>query len=99
MGREVRNGRKLVRAYANFFAAVAPVLRREDQLLREGVVVALGPAIIALRFEKQQLFGRQGGFLVGREQVGPIGVQLVAAVLSDKDVTACVAGKTFAVAD
>ena len=65
-------------------AAVAAVLRRQNQLLHERIVVALGPAIVAARLQKQQLFSRQGRFLVGFVKVGPIRVQLVAPVLGHK---------------
>src|SRR5580658_3281074 len=48
-----RNGGYLVRAYADRLAAVAGIFRSQNQLLHEGVVVAFGPAVISLRFQKQ----------------------------------------------
>src|SRR6266446_8345136 len=83
MGGKRRRGSNLVRAYADRFG-VATVFGSQNQLLHERVVVALGPAIVSLWFQEQQLFRRQCGLLVGFKQVGPIGVQLVASVLGHK---------------
>ncbi len=92
------NRTNLVRAYADRFA-VAPVLRRQNQLLRERVVVALGPSIVSLWLQKQQLLRRQRRLLIGFVQIGPIRVQLVASVLGHKHSPACVDRKAFRVAD
>src|ERR1700686_2829225 len=72
MRRKCRNRSNLARAYADGFDAIATVFRREDQLFHERIVVALGPAIVSLRFQQQQLFSRKSGLLVGFIQVGPI---------------------------
>ena len=46
--RENRRGAGFVRAYANFLAAIATIFRRENELLLEGVVVTLRPAIVPI---------------------------------------------------
>src|SRR5467141_4346950 len=99
MGGKCRRRSNLVRAYADRFAAVATVFWRQNQLLHELVVVALGPAIVSLCLQKQQLFSRQRRLLVGFIQVGPIRVQLVPSVLGHKHSPTRVDGKTFRVAD
>jgi hypothetical protein len=81
MGGERRNGTNPVRAYTDCFAAVATVFRRQNEFLHERVVVALGPAIVSVWLQEQQLFRGQSRFLVGFVQVGPIRAQLVAPVL------------------
>ena len=63
------------------FAAVTAILGRQDKLLRHAVVIAFGPAIVAARLQKQQLFRRQGSFLGGLVEIGPIRMQLVSSVL------------------
>src|SRR5260370_37556462 len=98
MSRKRRNRANPVRAYADRFA-VAPVLRRQNQLLRERVVVALGPSIVSLWLQKQQLLRRQRRLLIGFVQIGPIRVQLVASVLGHKHSPACVDRKAFRGAD
>src|SRR5229473_8474521 len=98
MSGKYRSGSNFVRAYADRFS-VAAVFRRQNEFLHERVVVAFGPAIVTLRLQKQQLFRRQRRLLVGFIQVGPIGAQLVASVLSHKHSPAGVDGKTFGVAN
>src|SRR6202171_3014773 len=99
MGGKCCSRSNLVRAYADRFAAVATVFRRQNQLLHERVVVALGPAKVPLWLQKQQLFSWQRRLLVGFIPVGPIRVQLVPSVLGHKHSPTCVDGKTFSVAD
>ena len=88
MGGKCRGGREFVRARAHLFAAVTAVFRRKNQLFGPGVVVALGPAIVAACSQKQQLFSRLRGFLVRFVEIGPIRIQLVPSVLGDKYATA-----------
>jgi hypothetical protein len=49
MGGEYRKRSDFVRTRADRFAAVATIFGRQNQLLLEGVVVALGPAIVSPR--------------------------------------------------
>ena len=84
MGGECRNGRDFVRAGAHLLTAVTAIFRRQNQLLLPSVVVALGPAIVAARLQKQQLFSRLRGFLVGFVEVRPIRIELVSSVLRHK---------------
>src|ERR1700730_7910044 len=79
--------------------AVATIFRRQNQLLYERVVVALGPAIISLCLQKQQLFRRKRCLLVGFIEVRPVCVQLVSPMLGHENTPARVDGKTFSVTD
>src|SRR5437764_14145307 len=81
VGGKCGNRSDLVRARAHPFAAVTPVLGREDELLPPCVVIALRPAIVAARLQQQQLLGGQSSFLGGLVEIGPIRMQLVSSVL------------------
>ena len=100
MRRKCGDRRDLVRAGADLLAAVAAVLRREHQLPLDRVVVAFGPAVVAARFQKQQFFGRQRGFLFGLVQIRPIRMQLIASVLGHEQAMAGgIDAESLAVAD
>ena len=63
MGGKYRDRSELMRAHADRLAAVATIFRRQHQFLLEGIVVALGPAIVAAGLQKHYFFGGQRGFL------------------------------------
>src|SRR5438876_3213266 len=98
VGGKCGNRSDLVRARTHPFAAVTAVLGREDELLPHRVVIAFGPAIVAARLQKQQLFGRQSSFLGGVVEIGPVRMQLVSSVLGREYPTGRVDGKAFRIA-
>src|SRR5215472_14008277 len=59
-----RNRRELAGTDADGLAAVAAILRREHQLVLDGVEVALGPAVVAAASDAQQLLRRLRGFFL-----------------------------------
>ena len=75
------DGRNLVGANAHAFAAVTAILGRQHQLSRNSVVITFGPAVVASRFQEQQLLGRQGRFLDGLIELRPVRMQLIPPVL------------------
>src|SRR5258708_13131279 len=99
MGGKSRSRTNLVRACSDRFAAVATVFRRQNQLLHERVVVALGPAIVSLWLQKQQLFSWQRRLLVRFIQVGPIRAQLFPSVLGHKHSPTSLDSTTFTIAN
>ena len=96
---ERNDGRNLLRADADFFAAVTAVLRRQDQFFLEGIVVAFRPTIVAALLQKHHLFGGQRGLLVRLVKLRPVRMELIAAVLRHEQPAACVEGHALAVAN
>ena len=80
--------------------AIAAVFRGEDEALEVGVVVALGPAVVAAVLKEHNFFRGKRGFLFGFVDLGPIGVELVASMLCDVDAVVClIDAEAFSVAD
>jgi len=85
MRREVGRRRDFLRAQSRGFPITA-VLRCEHQSLLIRIVIAHGPAIVAALFEQQQFLGRQRRFqLRVFDDIGPVRMQLIPAVLRDKN--------------
>jgi len=68
---------------------IAAVFGGEHAGPQERVEVACGPTVVAALFQQQHLFGWQCRFLVCLlDDVGPVRVQLITAVLRDEDIVA-----------
>src|SRR5450755_615046 len=97
MSGECHDRSDFVRANA-YLLAVTAIFRRQNQLLHEGVVVTLGPAIVAALLQKHQLFRWQRGFLIRLGDIRPIRMQLVSSVLGRKYPASRVDGEAFPIA-
>src|SRR6476660_2182770 len=74
MGGKYRSRGQLVRAHASRLASVTAIFRSQHQLLLEGIVVALGPAIITAGPQKHHFCRGQRGFLICLIEVRPVGM-------------------------
>ena len=71
---------RLVRALPTSPPAVPAVFRREHQSAAVEIVVAVWPAVVGATVDANEHLSRVRGALRGREELGPIVVELVAAV-------------------
>ena len=86
-------------AVADLLAAVAAILRRQHTLLLRGVEIAGRPSVIGALFQDHDLFGGKLEALFRRIELGPILMQLVAAMLGDEKASRSVEVETLAVPD
>jgi hypothetical protein len=80
--------------------AIATVFGGKNQALEARIVVALGPAVVAVFLEEHDFFRGQGGFLLGFVDLRPVGMELVAPMLRNVDAVVClVNAEAFGVSD
>jgi hypothetical protein len=90
--------RLLLRAITDLFAAIAAIFRRQDELLLLCVVVALRPAVIGAFFKNHRFLRGLLKALPGGVQLGPIFMQLIAAMLGHEKPSLHVKVEALAVA-
>src|SRR6478672_11284504 len=94
-----RDGRLEFCAVIGLLAAIAAIFRRQHKLLLGGVEITFRPAVVAALLEDQHALCGKLKTLLRRIELGPILVQLIAAVLGDVKVACRVEVETLAVAD
>src|SRR6476620_154919 len=86
-------------AVIGLLAAVAAIFRRKHKLLLRWVEIASRPSVVAALLEHQHTFRGKLCTLLRGIEIGPILVQLIAAVFGDVQAPCGVKVKTLAVAD
>ncbi len=87
------------RAHTHLLAAVAAILRCEDQLLLEAVEIAFRPTVVMTLFESNDFFGWEFRPDLSFVELLPVFRELIPPMLRDEQPSVGVYRKAFAVAN